>query len=67
LGLVFGTDHGELFPNLCAEIEQQVIARTYDLYERLQGNTSKKIRAKLDFLESMLERIAQRGDLVSTV
>lgn len=67
LHLVFGTDHAELFPELCAEIEKQVIARAYDLYERLQGNTSRKIRAKLDLLELMLDRMAKRRDLFANV
>ena len=51
LRVVFGIEHSELFPALCDKIEADVLARANELYERLQGNSSKKIKAKLDFFE----------------
>ena len=45
---------------LCAKTAEDVLARANDLYERLQGNSSKKIRMKLDFLEELLERAKHR-------
>jgi hypothetical protein len=40
---VLGTDHPDLFPELHAKTIEEVLARATDLYERLQGNSSKKI------------------------
>ena len=62
LHIVFGTDAAELFPAHFAEVENGVLARAYDLYERLQGNRSKTARMKLDFLEEMFARAKRRGD-----
>jgi transcriptional regulator with XRE-family HTH domain len=61
LYIVFGTESLDLFPGLFEEVEETVIARAYDLYERLQGNTSKTARVKLDFLEGMFERTKLRN------
>src|SRR5216684_3634001 len=44
LYVVFGTEPIELFPALFAEIEDDAVARAYDVYERLQGHPSKKTR-----------------------
>jgi transcriptional regulator with XRE-family HTH domain len=60
LRVVFGTDHVELFPTI-ADIENDVLARANDLYERLQGNPSKKIKTKLDFFEFIFERADRRN------
>lgn len=62
LHIVFGTDAAEFFPVLFAEVEHDVLARAYDLYERLQGNRSKAARMKLDFLEEMFARAKRRSD-----
>lgn len=56
LYIVFGVEAIDLFPGLFAEVEENVMARAYDLYERLQGNPSKTTRVKLNFLEGMFER-----------
>ncbi len=58
--IIFGTAPIELFPGLFAEIEEDVIARAYDLHERLQGNPSKAARIKLDFLEEVFARVKAR-------
>ena len=62
LHIVFGTDAAELFPAHFAEVENGVLARAYDLYERMQGDRSKATRIKLDFLERMFARAKRRGD-----
>ena len=59
--IIFGTSPIELFPGLFAEIEEDVMTRAYDLYERLQGNSSKAARIKLDFLEEAFTRAKARG------
>ncbi len=55
--LLFGTVPIELFPGLHATVKDEVIARARDLYEELQGDTSRAGRIKLDFFEEVLERI----------
>jgi DNA-binding XRE family transcriptional regulator len=60
LWVIFGTEHIELFPALWAKTEEEVLARANDLYERLQGNSSEKIRMKLDFLEEIFDRAKRR-------
>jgi transcriptional regulator with XRE-family HTH domain len=55
--LVFGTPALELFPELFAEIRELVRGRARELYDGLQGNPSKATRAKLDFLEEVLDRL----------
>ncbi len=55
LQVIFGVELTELFPTLFAETEDGVLARAYDLYERLQGQHSEKTRIKLDFLEEIFE------------
>jgi DNA-binding XRE family transcriptional regulator len=57
---VFDTPVAELFPSLYQEIEDGVLARAYDLYERLQGDPSRATRIKLDFLEELIERVEKR-------
>src|SRR5712691_12432027 len=37
LCVLFGMEAHDLFPALCAEIEDCALTRAYDLYERLQG------------------------------
>ena len=60
LSVLFGAEHAELFPTLCAQIEKDVLARANELYERLQGDPSKKTKMKLDFFEFMFERADRR-------
>ena len=53
---LFDTAPSELFPGLFSEVQEGVLRRASDLYEELQGNSSKTTRVKLDFLESVLAR-----------
>jgi DNA-binding XRE family transcriptional regulator len=61
LRVVFGTEHAELFPTI-TKIEQDVLARANDLYERLQGDASKRTKMKLDFFEFIFERAERRSN-----
>src|SRR6266542_261915 len=54
---VFDTRALELFPELFAEVHQAVFRRACELYEELQGNSSRTTRIKLDFLEKVLDRL----------
>ena len=58
---LFGIPPSELFPADFAEIEDAVMRRSYKLYERLQGRTSRATKTKLDFLEEVLARAKERN------
>jgi transcriptional regulator with XRE-family HTH domain len=62
LEIIFGATALELFPGLFAGVDEDVIARAYDLYERLQGNSSRKIRMKLDLFEDLFKRAKTRAN-----
>ena len=60
LAIIFDASPVDLFPHLHLMTETEVLARARDLYERLQGNTSRAIRLKLDFLEDVFARADAR-------
>jgi transcriptional regulator with XRE-family HTH domain len=60
LEVIFGTAPIELFPGLHARVTKNVIARMRDLYDELQGDSSKAIRLKLDFFEEVFTRTQSR-------
>src|ERR1043166_6090470 len=59
--ILFDTPITELFPGLATEIEDAILRRAYNLYERLQGTPSRTTKAKLHLLEHMLKRAAARN------
>src|ERR1700730_8240557 len=58
--VVFDTRAVELFPGLFSQVHEDVLRRTTELYEELQGNPSKTTRLKLDFLETVLARLENK-------
>jgi DNA-binding XRE family transcriptional regulator len=60
LFIIFGTTPHELFPGFFAKVEESVMKRACELYEELQGNSSKATRAKLDLLENVFQRAEER-------
>jgi DNA-binding XRE family transcriptional regulator len=58
--VLFGAAAAELFPDLSSGIEADVIARAWELYEKIQGNPSKKTKKQIELLEGAIERAAQR-------
>ena len=58
--ILFGTPAAELFPDISASIEADVIARVWEMYEKVQGDPSKKTKMKIDLLEGAIERAKQR-------
>ena len=58
--VIFGTAPIELFPGLRAKVKKDVIARVRDLYDELQGDSSKLTRLKLDFFEDVFARAQAR-------
>lgn len=55
--IIFNAPALELFPGLMAELHQAIFQRASELYEELQGDSSKATRLKLDFLEELLDRV----------
>lgn len=62
--IIFNATCEKVFPERYAEIREAVIARTNELYEALQGNSSRVTRAKLDFLESVLAHGKDTPELI---
>jgi transcriptional regulator with XRE-family HTH domain len=62
--VIFGTVPIELFPGLYAKVKSDVIARMRDLYDELQGDSSKLTRLKLDFFEEVFAREKPRRKAV---
>jgi hypothetical protein len=58
--VLFGTAAAELFPDLSAAIEAEVMARVWELYEKIQGDPSKKTKRKIELLEDAIKRAEQR-------
>jgi len=48
LHVIFGEEAHKIFRTKFAEVEEAVLTRAYDLYERLQGSKSKFTKVKLD-------------------
>ena len=58
--VLFGTTAAELFPDLSTSIETDVIARTWEFYEKIQGNPSKKTKRQIELLEGAIQRATQK-------
>jgi len=58
--VLFGTPAVELFPDLSAGIEAEVMARVWEFYEKIQGDPSKKTKRQIELLEDAIERAKQR-------
>jgi transcriptional regulator with XRE-family HTH domain len=56
---IFGASPVELFPALISDLHVGVLERANELYEELQGEPSRTTRAKLDFLERLLNKTEQ--------
>jgi transcriptional regulator with XRE-family HTH domain len=60
--LIFGVEAKDLFPKLFEEIEDGVVRRLYELYNRLKaGKPSQKTDTKLRLLEEALSRTTKRA------
>jgi transcriptional regulator with XRE-family HTH domain len=58
--ILFGTSAAELFPDISSSIEADVMARIWQMYEKIQGDPSKKPKIKIELLEGAIERAEQR-------
>jgi hypothetical protein len=58
--ILFGTQAAELFPDISASVESDVMARVWELYEKVQGDPSRRTKIKIELLEGAIERAQQR-------
>jgi transcriptional regulator with XRE-family HTH domain len=58
--IIFGAPAAELFPDIAGSIETDVMARIWELYERIQGDPSIKTKVKIELLEDAIKREGQR-------
>jgi transcriptional regulator with XRE-family HTH domain len=58
--VLFGTPAAELFPDISASIDADVMARVWEMYEKIQGDRSRKTKIKIELLEAAIERAEQR-------
>jgi|SRR3989344_819470 len=58
--ILFGISSGQLLPKLYEEVEEQVMARAKELYEKLEGERSHPATRKKEFLSTVLKRAVTR-------
>jgi transcriptional regulator with XRE-family HTH domain len=58
--ILFGTPAAELFPDISANIEDEVMARIWTFYERIQGDPSRATKKQIELLEDAIDRAKQR-------
>jgi transcriptional regulator with XRE-family HTH domain len=58
--VIFGTPAAEVFPDISRTVEADVMERVWELYEKVQGDSSRKTRTKIELLESVIERTERK-------
>jgi transcriptional regulator with XRE-family HTH domain len=58
--ILFGAPAAELFPDISATIEIAVMAHIWDMYEKIQGDPSRKTKKKMELFEGAIKRAEQR-------
>jgi len=58
--ILFGTPAPLLFPDMSAGIEALVMARVWEMYEKIQGDSSRRTKKKIELLEDAIARADQR-------
>ena len=58
--ILFVTPSPELFPDMSTSIEALVMARVWEMYERVQGNPSRRTKKKIELLEDAIARADER-------
>jgi transcriptional regulator with XRE-family HTH domain len=58
--ILFGAPAAELFPDISASIDIDVMARVWEMYEKIQGDPSRKTKMKIELLEGAIRRAEQR-------
>jgi transcriptional regulator with XRE-family HTH domain len=60
--IIFGTSAVDLFPGISQGIEDDVMARVWELYERTQGHPTRRTKMIIELLEDVIGRAEQRRD-----
>lgn len=61
--LIFGVEPKEIFPTLFESVEESLVNRLHDLYERLsQAEPTQRTLAKLELLQSALKRLTATAE-----
>jgi transcriptional regulator with XRE-family HTH domain len=60
--IIFGVPPLELFPGEFADVEDELMRRAFGQFERMQGTKGSTTKTKLDLLDSVLSRAADRND-----
>lgn len=58
--VLFGAPAAELFPDISASIELDVMTRIWEMYETAQGHPSAKNKKKIELFEAAIARAEQR-------
>lgn len=58
--ILFGAPAAELFPDISASIEIDVMARVWEMYDNVQGHPSAKNKKKIELFEAAIARAEQR-------
>src|SRR5262249_5957325 len=59
--VLFGASAADLFPDISARIEDDVMGRVWDFYELIQGSASRKTKTQIELLENAIERADLRA------
>ena len=54
--VLFGVDTRNMFPRLWRELEEAVIRRVYDLYQRVENGTTRRLQRKKELAQQALAR-----------
>jgi transcriptional regulator with XRE-family HTH domain len=58
--VIFGTPAAEMFPDISATFETEIMKQVWELYEKIQGDPSRKTKKKIELLESVIEQAERR-------
>ena len=58
--VIFGATAADVFPDISAAVETDVMERVWELYDNIQGDSSRKTKMKIQLLESAIERAKRR-------
>lgn len=58
--ILFDAPAHDIFPDVSSGIEALVMARVWEVYERIQGDPSKRTKKKIELLEAAIARAEER-------
>lgn len=58
--ILFGAPAAELFPDISVSVEASVMARVWEMYEKIQGDPSRKTKKRIELFEAAIARAQVR-------